>query len=56
VFAVSAPSANSSGGYAELVSVEVPSVVAPDVATASSADQVSLVLLPPAAQDGGAPA
>ena len=56
VFAVSAPSANSSGGFAELVSVEVPSVVAPDVATASSADQVSLVLLSPAAQDGGAPA
>jgi len=47
VFAASAPSANSSGGFAVLVSVEVPSAIAPDVATASSAGQVSLVVLPP---------
>lgn len=46
VFATSAPSANSSGGFALLVSVEVPSAIAPDVATASSANQVSLVVLP----------
>ena len=45
VFAVSAPATNSSGGFAMLVSVEVPSNIAPDVATASSAGQVSLVLL-----------
>ena len=45
VVALSAPSANSSGGYAVLTSVEVPAAVAPDVATAGSAGQVSLVLL-----------
>ena len=45
VFAVSAPSTNASGGFSVLVSVEVPSDIAPDVATASSAGQVSLVLL-----------
>lgn len=45
VVAVSAPSGNSSSGYAVLASVEVPASVAPDVATAGSAGQVSLVLL-----------
>ena len=45
VFAVSAPSTNANGGFSVLVSVEVPSDIAPDVATASSAGQVSLVLL-----------
>jgi hypothetical protein len=42
----SAPSANASGGFAVLVSVDVPSSIAPDVATAASAGQVSLVILP----------
>ena len=46
VFTVAAPSATAGGGYAVLVSVEVPSAIAPDVATAASAGQVSLVLLP----------
>ena len=45
VFSTSPPSANASGGFALLVSVEVTSVMAPDVATAASAGQVSLVLL-----------
>jgi len=45
VFAVSAPTANANGGFAVLVSVEVPSNIAPDVATASSAGQISLVLV-----------
>jgi hypothetical protein len=61
---VSAPSATAGGSFAVLVSVEVPSAVAPDVATASSAGQASLVLLAqgapvaPAGQSvgpGGAP-
>jgi hypothetical protein len=45
VFAISPPSANASGGFALLVSIEVTSAIAPDVATAASAGQVSLVLL-----------
>jgi hypothetical protein len=45
VFDVATPSASSSG-TAELVSVEVPSTLAASVATASAADQVSVVLLP----------
>lgn len=45
VFSTSAPSANASGGFALLVSVKVTSAIAPDVATAASAGQVSLVLL-----------
>jgi hypothetical protein len=56
VFSASAPSANSSGGFSLLVSVEVRSVVAPDVATASSAGQVSVVLLAPSGPGAGAPA
>ena len=46
VFTVASPSATAGGGYAVLVSVEVPSTIAADVATAASAGQVSLVLLP----------
>ena len=46
VVSVTQPGTNSSGSYALLASVQVLSAVAPDVATASSADQVSLVLLP----------
>ena len=46
VLSVAAPGSASGGSYALLVSVEVASTVAPDVATAASADQVSLVLLP----------
>jgi len=41
-----APPSSSGGTYALLVSVEVSSALAPDVATASTAGQVSLVLLP----------
>ena len=54
VFSVSAPSASAGGAFALLVSVEVSSAIAPAVATASSAGQVSLVLLPQAT--GAAPA
>jgi hypothetical protein len=46
VVSVGQPSTNSTGSYALLVSVQVMPALAPDVATASSADQVSLVLLP----------
>jgi hypothetical protein len=46
VVSVSQPGSNSSGSYALLASVQVLSAVAPDVATAASAGQVSLVLLP----------
>lgn len=46
VFGVDLPSANSSSGAAELVSVEVPTTLAASVATAAAADQVSVVLLP----------
>ena len=59
VFSTSSPSANASGGFALLVSVEVTSAMAPDVATAASAGQVSLVLLAQgtaAAAVAGAPA
>ena len=45
VFSVAAPAANASGGFALLVSVDVPAPIAPDVATASAAGQVSLVLV-----------
>ena len=48
VVAVTPPASTSGGTYALLVSIEVASSVAPVVATASSADQVSLVLLPAA--------
>jgi hypothetical protein len=55
VVSVTAPASESGGSYALLVSIEVASTVAPVVATASSADQVSLVLLPAtaAAPEGG---
>jgi hypothetical protein len=46
VFETAAPSASTSSGATELVSVEVPSTLAAAVATASAASQVSLVLLP----------
>jgi len=46
VFDVEAPSADSSAGVSQLVSVEVSSTVAAAVSTAAAADQVSLVLLP----------
>lgn len=46
VFASSVPAPSSASGASELVSVEVPSTVAAAVASASSASQVSLVLLP----------
>jgi hypothetical protein len=46
VFAVAQPDPSSSGGYALLVSIEVPSDDAAGVATAAAAGQVSLVLLP----------
>jgi hypothetical protein len=52
VLSVAAPGSASGGSYALLVSVEVASTVAPDVATAASADQVSLVLLPAATTTG----
>lgn len=45
VFSTSTPAANASGGSALLIAVEVSSAIAPDVATAASAGQVSLVLL-----------
>ena len=59
VVSVTSPASASGGTHALLVSIEVSSAVAPVVATASSADQVSLVLLPaiasdtPSAPDGG---
>ncbi|HVC66683.1 MAG TPA: hypothetical protein VND44_03740 [Acidimicrobiales bacterium] len=46
VFAVTVPGTSSSGGATLLVSLEVPSAVAAQVATASAAGQVGLVLLP----------
>jgi len=46
VFAVTAPATSSSGGATLLVSLEVPSAVAAQVAAASVAGQVGLVLLP----------
>ena len=59
VFSTSAPSANAGGSSTLLVAVEVTSAIAPDVATAASAGQVSLVLLAQgtsAAPAAGAPA
>ncbi len=56
VFAVSSPSAASSGGVTLLVSLEVASSVAASVATASAADQVGLVLLPQGGPTAAAPA
>ena len=56
VATTSAPSANASGGFAVLVSVDVPSAIAPDVATASSAGQVSLVVLPSGTSHPATPA
>ncbi len=62
VFAVTAPGTSSSGGATVLVSLEVPSALAPQVAAASAAGQVGLVLLPrgtasaaPATQTGAVP-
>lgn len=52
VFATAGPSANSSNGATELVSVEVSSTLAAAVSTAAAADQVSLALLPPASAGG----
>ena len=46
VFAASVPPPSSASSAAELVSVEVPATLAAAVASASSASQVSLVLLP----------
>jgi hypothetical protein len=46
VYEATFPPSSSGSGAAELVSVEVPSTVAAEVASASSASQVSLVLLP----------
>lgn len=46
VFAVTAPAASSGGGATLLVSLEVPSSDAAQVATASAAGQIGLVLLP----------
>lgn len=54
VVSVTSPDPASGGTYALLVSVEVASVVAPVVATASSADQVGLVLLPASAPSSSA--
>jgi SAF domain len=50
VRSVDQPPATSSEGDTELVSVEVSQTLAPEVAIAATADQVSLVLLPTAAQ------
>jgi hypothetical protein len=52
VFAVTAPATSSSGGATLLVSLEVPSAVAAQVATASAAGQVGLVLLPQGSGSG----
>ncbi len=46
VFETATPSASSSSGITQLVSVVVPSTVAAAVSTASAASQVSVVLLP----------
>jgi hypothetical protein len=48
VYGVALPPVNSSGANSELVSIEVSSTVAAEVSVAAAADQVSLVLLPPA--------
>jgi hypothetical protein len=48
VYGVTLPPANSSGTTSELVSIEVSSTMAAEVSVAAAADQVSLVLLPPA--------
>jgi hypothetical protein len=47
VYDVEFPPASSSGGLAELVSIEVSSTLASAVSIAATAGQVSLVLLPP---------
>ena len=54
VVSVAQPGAATGGSYALLASVQVQTAVAPDVATASSADQVSLVLLPSGQAQGRA--
>ena len=46
VFDTATPSASTSSGATELVSVEVPPTLAAAVATAAAASQISLVLLP----------
>lgn len=48
VYGVASPPPNSSGATSELVSIEVSATVAAEVSVAAAADQVSLVLLPPA--------
>jgi len=53
VFAVTVPTASSSGGIALLVSLDVPASVAAQIVTAAAAGQVGLVLLPH--QVGAAP-
>jgi hypothetical protein len=52
VFETAAPPVDSSSGATELVSVDVSATLASAVSTASAADQVSLVLLPPGSGDG----
>ncbi len=52
VFGTSEPSANSSNGATQLVSVEVSSTLAAAVSTVAAADQVSLALLPPDSGSG----
>ncbi len=52
VFETATPSATTSSGATELVSVEVPATLAAAVATAAAASQVSLVLLPPGSGAG----
>jgi hypothetical protein len=48
VYGVAYPPTNSSGATSELVSIEVSSTAAAEVSVAAAANQVSLVLLPPA--------
>jgi len=55
VFAVTAASTSSGNGATLLVSLEVPSVVAAQVAAAAAAGQVGLVLLPPTDDAGSTP-
>ena len=55
VFGVAVPNGTAGGGYSLIVSLEVPSSVASDVATAAGAGQVSLVLLPAIPLGTGSP-
>jgi len=52
VYETVAPPPGSSGNFVELVSLEVPATVAPQVSEAAAQDQLSLVILPPSG--GGA--